>query len=257
MSHPMRELDLPPIADGFGFEEEHDLARQAARRFLSERCPMTAIRRLADAASGPDPALHRAIAELGWLELAVGDPLHLGLLFEEMGRVLWPSPFFACTLALRLMAQATESAELERWRSAIVSGDEIATVVLADSGTCVAEPDSSGFVLRGELRHVLAGADARVAFVACEVPGDGLGVFAIELPSPGVTAEREISVDVTRPSARLRLERARVPREARLGGDMRTALERVRTAAAALLACEMVGSAEAVLEKTRLYAIER
>ena len=53
------------------------------------------------------------------------------------------------------------------------------------------------------------------------------------------------------------LDGARVGPEARLPGDGLAALQAVHVTGRALLSAEMIGAADAVLEQTRLYAIER
>ena len=62
----MPTFDVPK---DFGFTEEHELLRDSARRFLTERCPIQEVRRLAEDARGHDPELWKEIAELGWLGL--------------------------------------------------------------------------------------------------------------------------------------------------------------------------------------------
>jgi alkylation response protein AidB-like acyl-CoA dehydrogenase len=82
-------------------------------------------------------------------------------------------------------------------------------------------------------------------------------LFVLDLPNPGASVEREVCVDTTRRTARLHLDAARVPAEARLSRGNIEALGAVATAGRALIAAEMVGAAEAVLEQTRRYACER
>jgi len=79
----------------------------------------------------------------------------------------------------------------------------------------------------------------------------------VELPADGFLVEPEVSVDSTRRMARMSLDAVRVRREARLPLDGLEALRAFEIAGAALLSAQMVGAADAVLELTRAYAIER
>lgn len=258
----MSRFDLPPVVERLGFSEEHELGRQAARRFLNERCPMREIRRLTSDPAGHDPALHRQTAELGWLGLTASQAhggaglghLHLALLLEEMGRVLWPAPFFPGVLALGALELAGDT----RFSAAIAGGDRVAAVALdGELDEVTAEPTDGGFVLNGRKSHVTALQHADVVLTAAREPSGGAAVFALELPCPGLDIEPEVSVDTTRRSARLLLDGARVARAARLDGDGTSIVHTTTLRGAALLACEMIGAADAVLERTRVYAIER
>ena len=102
------------IPHNFGFTEEHDLLRQSARRFLTERATAESVRKTIEDKIGWDRALYKEMAELGWVGLAVSDEaggaglgwLHLALLLEEHGRALLPSPLLPSTLAAIALARA-------------------------------------------------------------------------------------------------------------------------------------------------------
>jgi alkylation response protein AidB-like acyl-CoA dehydrogenase len=263
-------VDLPRIEADFGFCEEHELGRRAARRFLEERCPLSEVRRLATDEHGFDRALWADIAELGWIGLtspeSMGgqglDHLHLALLLDQMGRCLLPSPYFACLLAQAALYASGDTEQQARYGAAIASGSLIATVSLSepdDSSTTFstrAERQGDGFVLRGVKNHVLFGASAGLCLVPAR-EADGISLFAVELPAPHVSVEPEVCVDTTRRTARITLDGVHVAGNARLGGDGAAILTAVEVQGFAALAAEMVGGAEAVLQKTRDYAAER
>lgn len=267
------DVRLPAVEAGLGFSEDHKLLVDSARRFLGERCPRSEVRRVVDASADHDPGLYKEIAELGWIGLASAeehggaglDLLHLALLMEEMGRALLPSPFFASVMALAALEHAGSDAQKQRHVPAIVSGESVATLACAEPGgswepehvETRAEPTQSGFALSGTKVHVLAGASADRIVVPCREPDGGVGLYVVELPGEGIAVEREVCVDRTRPCARLVLDGAALPREARLEGDGLAALGAALCRGLVLLASEMTGSAEAVLGLTRDYAIER
>jgi alkylation response protein AidB-like acyl-CoA dehydrogenase len=236
------------VPAGFGFTADHDLVRKTARKFLGERCPITEVRRLIDDPLGYDPALWREIVELGWVDLGV-DHLAMALLFEECGRVLLPAPLLPATLAA--LAGRTSTA------------DAIATVALAEPNghwapvvTATARRDGDDWILDGTKSHVLSGADAATV-LAPFMAGTELALFAVPLPTAGVTVDREIGVDSTRRMARITFTGARLPAGARLGGDARAAWNHLQVRAQLLVAAEQIGAATAILARTRDYAADR
>jgi alkylation response protein AidB-like acyl-CoA dehydrogenase len=259
-------IDVPNLAAGFGFTEEHELARQAARRLLGERSPIATVRKLVDDPLGFDAELYREMAGLGWLGLTVGEAyggsaaghLHLALLLEEMGRVLLPSPFFGSLVAIETLMLAGE-ASYHRL-APIVSGEKLASVAFTDPMTELsvrAEAGVAGFALTGTVSHVPFGANADLLLVPARERTGTIILFAIELPLEGVLVEPEVSVDTTRRTARVTFDRARVTSASKVDGDGALLLSNAQIAGAALLAAEMVGVAEGILVRTRDYAAER
>jgi alkylation response protein AidB-like acyl-CoA dehydrogenase len=264
-----------PVPASFGFGEEHELQREAARRLLAERCPMREVRRLAEDPLGHDPALWKEMAGLGWTGLVlpadVGGAglgaLHLALLLEEMGRVLLPSPFLACLLAGLLLDRAGSREQRERWLVPLAAGELVASLAFDEGSGSVgpeavrasAEPTSGGWVLRGRKAHVPCGASAGLLVAPFGVPGprEEVALFAVPAESPGITVEPEVGVDATRRCARVRFDAVRVGQDARLPGDGAAALRGTLARGFAALAAEMVGGAQAALSMTRDYAIAR
>ncbi len=265
----------PDIPRDFGFSEEHDLLRDAARRFLEERVPLAEVRRLLDDPRGHDPAVWKEMGALGWTGLglpeAVGGAgmgaLHQALLFEELGRALAPGPLFATTLAGLALAAAGDRAQQERWLAPVASGEQVATLAHAEADgswepehvTAMAEEGRDGWTLHGVKAFVpsLAEADLLVAPFRCGGPGGPVALFTLPLPLAGARLESEVPVDPTRPTGRLVLDGVRVGAEARLAGNGEAALREVLLRGAALLAAEMVGGAERVLMTTVEYARTR
>jgi alkylation response protein AidB-like acyl-CoA dehydrogenase len=93
----------------FAFTAEQEALRAEARRWLEERYPPERVAELADSETGWDPASWGQLAELGWLGVSVAEDeggaglgfLEEAVLFEELGRALYPGPYFS-TIALAL-----------------------------------------------------------------------------------------------------------------------------------------------------------
>lgn len=251
------------VPEDFGFTDDHDLLRKTARRFLKEKCPIGEIRRLADDDLGYDPAVWREQVEMGWVDPEL-DHLSTALLLEEMGRRLCPTPLFSSLVAALAIERTGSEEHKKRWLPRITSGEVLAALATtetdasweAESVHARAEARDGGYALYGEKTHVLWGQRAGL-LVAPFSLDDARALFALELPCPGVRVEPEVPVDATRRTARIAFDGARVEAENRLGDDGVDALREIHLRAAALLAAEMVGAAEAVLAMTRDYALER
>jgi alkylation response protein AidB-like acyl-CoA dehydrogenase len=117
----------------FAFTPEQEALRAEARRWLDEHYPPERVAELADSDAGWDPASWGELAELGWLGVSVAEEeggaglgfLEEAVLIEELGRALYPGPYFS-TIALALPTlEAEERAKVAagevRW-SAQVDG---------------------------------------------------------------------------------------------------------------------------------------
>src|SRR6266511_63935 len=93
----------------FAFTPEQEELRRQARTYLAERFPAERVAELADSDAGWDPASWGELAELGWLGVSVAEEeggaglgfLEEAVLLEELGRALYPGPYFS-TVALAL-----------------------------------------------------------------------------------------------------------------------------------------------------------
>jgi alkylation response protein AidB-like acyl-CoA dehydrogenase len=99
----------------FAFTPEQEALRTEARRWLEEHYPPERIAELADSDAGWDPASWAELAELGWLGVSVVEEeggaglgfLEEAVLLEELGRALYPGPYFS-TIVLALPALGPE-----------------------------------------------------------------------------------------------------------------------------------------------------
>lgn len=250
-------------APDFTLTPELAMVLSSAKKLLRERAPMTAVRATLDeSVSDHDPARWRAVAELGWLGLAIPEArggaglglYGLALVVEEMGRVLWPGPFLPSALAALLLSELPGSGDL---LAHVVSGDSIAVLGMgatAGDPECLSVIASDGGRLEGVLSGVAGAHVANVLVVPAKDASGSMGVYAVDVPGEGVIVEAERVVDPTRRSARVTLSGAK---GRRIEGDAARAVARTASAAATLLAAELSGAAETVLRTTRDYAVER
>jgi alkylation response protein AidB-like acyl-CoA dehydrogenase len=256
--------------------QERESIRQSARGLVRERAPVAHLRALRDSNDplGYSRDLWRAMAELGFAGMLVPDRwggtglgyAELGIVSEELGRNLVPTPILAGALGGGAVLLGGSDAIRERVLRAQCTGER--TVALAlDEGTRFApysvatraEQQGSTFVVRGDKSFVVDGhlADAFVVVARTSgAPGDrdGLTLLYVPADTPGVRTARLDLVD-SRNVAQVHLDGARVDDGAVLGavGAGADVLDRVVDGATAILAAEMLGGAHAAFDRTIEY----
>ena len=141
----------------FAFTPDQDELRSHARAFLEAQYTPERVAELADSEAGWDPASWAELAELGWLGVSVAEDeggaglgfLEEAVLFEELGRALYPGPYFSTVaLALPLLGaeeRAAVAAGATRWSAQVdglVSDLAIVDRVLAAGGPVAADGES-------------------------------------------------------------------------------------------------------------------
>ncbi|KPI18916.1 Isovaleryl-CoA dehydrogenase [Actinobacteria bacterium OK074] len=255
------------------FTEEQDELRATLRRFLTEKAPSEAVRRWTESEEGHDPALWQQMAgQLGLHGLALpeeyggfgGGPVELGIVLEELGRVLLPSPYFATVaLAGQALVASGDARAQARWLPAIADGSLTATVAFAEEGgswrpadiTANAVEDDGGWRVSGTKMFVVDGYGAGLLLVAAR-DATGPGLFAVDGDAAGVSRTRLETLDPTRRLARIDLDGAPA---LRVGpdGDATAYLRTVLDLAVVALAAEQVGGAQACLDAAVEYAKTR
>ncbi|WP_405624866.1 acyl-CoA/acyl-ACP dehydrogenase [Streptomyces sp. NBC_00016] len=255
----------------FTFTEEHEALRSTLRRFLRDKAPSEAVRRSMESEAGHDPRIWRQMADqLGLHGLALpqeyggfgGGPVELGIVLEELGRVLLPSPYFATVaLAGQALAASGDDTAKARWLPAIAEGSLTGTLAVAEeSGTWRVEDvaaeavpgDGGAWRVSGTKMFVIDGHSADLLLVVARTD-TGPGLFAVDGSATGVTRTRLETLDPTRRLARVDLAGAvalRIGPDGDATGYLRTVLD----LAAVALAAEQVGGAQACLDAAVEYA---
>lgn len=254
--------------------EEQDLIASTARQYLEENIDIGRVRELMMSEDGFDRGLWKEMADLGWMGLTIAD-VHggaglgfpeVGVLLEEMGRLVTPGPFFASTILATTAIQetATESRSAELLPS-LASGEKITSLALYEeprgwdvlTPATKATPSGDGWVLDGQKRFVLDGHSVDELIVTA-MTDDGVGVFALAADADGVGVTQEPVLDPTRRQASVTLDSVRVGPGARLGeGDASEGLIRTLRLASVALASEQVGGAQQCMEMSVEYAKNR
>ena len=90
----------------FGFSEEQEMLRDAAKRFLADNCSTKFVRKMMADETAHDPGFWQKLVDLGWPGLLIpeeyggqgGTFLDMTVIAEEAGKALVPGPFFAAAL---------------------------------------------------------------------------------------------------------------------------------------------------------------
>jgi acyl-CoA dehydrogenase len=251
----------------FDFPDELKQLRDEARRFLTERCPTAAPRRILEGPEPYDRALWLSMAEMGWTGAAIPEEFggaglgHLAVcvLAEELGHAVAPVPFassvYLATEAIQLFGS---EAQKRRYLPKLAAGELIGTLAIAER---------PGPIAVGNLATRLT--DARLTGTKLAVPDGDVADFAVvaigaerapalaivDLAGPGVTRETVTTIDPTRSHARIVF--AGAPADPLAGSEGGDAVRHLLDRAAVMLAFEQVGCAQAALEMARDYARER
>ncbi len=251
----------------FDFPDEMKQMRDEARRFLRERCPSAAARRVLETNGSYDRALWQEMARMGWTGASVPEEhggsglghLAVCVLAEELGRAIAPVPFSSSVyLAIEAIRAYGSPAQKRRWLPALASGEAIGTLAFAEQPG-IADPHRLTARVRdgrltGSKRAVPDGDIADLAVVAVE-GGEGPWLHLVDLADPGVSRERAETFDPSRSHARI--EFAGTEADPLAGADSAEQVRRLLDRAAVMMAFEQVGGAEAALEMARDYALQR
>jgi len=261
----------------FGFSEEQEMLRTAARDFLAKECDSTYVRKMMDDERGYADGFWRHMAALGWMGLALPEAyggsglsfIDLVVVLEEMGRVVAPGPFFSTVVqgAVALMEGGSD-AQKQELLPKVAEGKALLSVAQlepsgrwdADGVTLEAKKDGAGFRLSGTKLFVPDGHTADVLIVAARAPGskgrDGIGLFLVDGKAAGVKTSLLKTMDQTRKLAEVTLQNVAVGNDRVLGdaADGWRLLERIVDRGKVGLCAEMCGGAQRVLEMSVDYA---
>jgi alkylation response protein AidB-like acyl-CoA dehydrogenase len=259
----------------FSFTNEQEEFRSVLRRFLEEKSPPTVVRRLMETERGWDREGWREInRQLGLTAVHIPEAygghgfgfVELGIVLEEMGRVLLCAPYFASmVLAATAIMNAGTDSQKRALLPPVASGDTIVTLAFTEPNgrwdaagiATTATPAGNGFRLDGVKSLVLDGHTADLIIVVARSPGStgdaGLSFFTVAGDAPGLTRRALKVLDPTRKLARLEFRSV----EAELLGEKgrgAAPFAKTLTQAAACLANEMVGGADKLRQSALDYA---
>ena len=257
------------------------MLRDSARGLISDKAPVTHLRKLRDErdASGFSRELWATFTEMGFAGLLIPEEhggsglgaVEAGVIMEEIGRTLMPSPFFStAVLAASALMRAGSAAQQSEYLPKIASGALLAALAIDEGAkhrplntAMRATRSGNGFRLDGAKALVVDGHVADLLIVAARSAGspgerDGLTLFLVDPRAKGVAVERTIMVDAHN-AARIRFDNVEVDADHVLGevdGGYQV-LDGVLDLGRSAVAAEMVGLSEEVFGRTVAYLRER
>jgi alkylation response protein AidB-like acyl-CoA dehydrogenase len=253
-------------------DPEQQMTRDLFTDFFARECPSTLLRELEEG-DGHSPEVWQKLAALDGMALALpeeydglaGTFVDLALLYEAMGRSLYPSPHLwtvvvAGELILRLGSQAQKANLLPK----IAAGEMVITLALAEKDSddpaavqTVALHDTNGFRLSGQKRFVEYAHVANALLVVARAE-EGATLFLVPVEGEGMALSRQREISGGQ-FYRVDMDGVEVSAGAVLGspGEGLEPLNDVLERARVMLAARMLGGCQAVLDLTLRYAKER
>ena len=261
--------------------EEQLMLKESARDFLQQRAPVGHLRELRDSGneSGYSKELWSEMADMGWTAILVPEQYGgleygfsgLGILLEECGRTLTPSPLLGtCLMGVAALTRGANEKQCEKYLPEVASGSHILSLATNESSahaphlvTTTAKSDGEGFCLAGRKTAAVNGHSADTLIVSARTRGgeqetDGISLFLVPADHPGISIERYRVLD-THCAAHITLENVRLGPDSLLGEIHQGAavLDPVLDAGAIGQSAELLGLAQEAFERTLEYMKER
>jgi alkylation response protein AidB-like acyl-CoA dehydrogenase len=261
--------------------EEQVMLREAASDFLTARASLSHLRKIRDdgVEEGFSRELWTEMAEMGWAAIIIPQSFGgleygytgLGLILEESGRTLTPSPLLSTALLGSSALILSENDKLcAEWLPQIASSEKLLAVAFEESsqhrpGTvnCSAEVKEGEYLLNGTKQAVIDGhvADAFIVSMRTrtgENLDEGVSLFLLRKDTPGLRIETTELLDNHR-TATVHMSNVMAGRDQLVGtlhGGSRI-LQQVLDRGRIGMAAEMLGIAQETFERTMAYLKER
>jgi alkylation response protein AidB-like acyl-CoA dehydrogenase len=218
--------------------DDQVMLRDSARDFMKSEAPTTHFRKYRDmeCKDGFSHDLWKQFAEMGFTGMLIPEAdgglgmghIEAGIVLEEIGRNLSPSPFLTTSVAAVEALKLADKAMRDRWFPGIIAGQTVIGLAI-DEGikhrpekiACKAERSGNGFKLTGHKQFVVQGSSSNMLIVAARTAGtagetDGLTLFAVEKDASGLSMEAARLVDSAM-AAHMTLDGVQVDADAVIG----------------------------------------
>ncbi|MBN1381206.1 MAG: acyl-CoA/acyl-ACP dehydrogenase [Deltaproteobacteria bacterium] len=257
------------------FSSEQTMLRDSAAKFFANECNYEEVKHIEETDQGYSPKLWQKIAELGWTGLLFpenyggygGSFLDLVIIFEEIGKACFPSPFFSTIVqcGLLILEGGTEEQKNDLL-SRIADGSlimslaqyEAETDYTYESITMKAEQKGDAYVLNGTKMFAMDANIADKLIVAAHAGAAGLSLFLVDADHPGVSITKLPYVSAEN-ACEVIFKDVEVGSNDMIGapGDGASLLDKMYDKAAVAKAAEMSGGCERAIGLTAKYARER
>jgi len=261
--------------------EDQSMFRDAAKRFVAARAPVSQMRKLRDSndSVGFSRDVWKEMAEMGWAGVLVPEEfggagfgyLGAGLIAEEIGRNLSATPLLSsAVLGVTALLEGGSDVQKHELLGKIANGALLLALATDERVrhaphlvATVATGTAAKFKLSGKKLHVLDGHVADRLIVSARTSNDvesrdGITLFLVDAQASGVTITRTSIVD-SRNAATVELRDVIVSSDDLVGSLDKggLVLDVVLDAGRVVLAAELLGVSQEAFDRTLAYLRER
>ncbi|MEH6791434.1 acyl-CoA dehydrogenase family protein [Parasphingorhabdus sp.] len=197
--------------------EDQQMLHDSAAEFMKGEAPVAHLREFRDkqCKDGFSHALWKQFAEMGFTGILIGEDegglgmghVEAGVVLEEIGRNLTPSPFLTTAVAGVEALNAGGKALRDKYFPGILSGDTVLALAVDEGAkhrpdriAMAATREGNGFKLDGKKQFVVQGGSADMLIVAARTSGSagddkGLTLFAVDAKAQGLSKDSVRLVD--------------------------------------------------------------
>ncbi len=253
----------------FEFNEEQEIFRKSVTDFMNKEFSLEKVKEYEDmfdkeinlGNKGYPAELYKKMADLGWLGLPFPERysgiecpfIYLVVLFEEMGKVLFPSPYLSTVvLSGEVILRFGNERDKEKFLPKIISGD-ITLNILKDINVKL---DGDKFIINGRILSVPY-ADSSDYFIIVSNIEKKVYIFIVESKIEGIKINILRTIGGER-NCEVILDNLTVQENSLIAKlEDNNEIVKIFDRAKVVRCAEMVGSAQAALEMATQYSKER
>lgn len=258
--------------------EEQAFLKDTAKKFAQEKTPTTHFRQIRDTENPEcfDRNVWQEMAAQGWSGILIPEKyggsnfglVGIGVVLEELGRTLTPSPLFATSVVCAtLLNKSGNESQKKEYLTKIASGEITMAFALEEgprhqpsSIKLEAQKDKDTFVLNGKKNFVIDGGFANYIIVAAKTSDnvDESSLFILDKKTEGLNIIPTVMVD-HKNSANIEFNNVVATAENLLGNEnaAKEIIDETLDIARAALSAEMLGGALEAFDITLNYLKER
>lgn len=260
--------------------EDQAMLRDSAREFLKTEAPVSHMRKLRDEGckDGFRHALWKQFGEMGFTGILIGEDdgglglghVEAGVVLEEIGRNLSPSPFLTTAVAGVSALNHGGQHLKDKFFPGILAGETVLALAIDEHAkhrpaqiATRAEKSGNGFKLSGKKQFVVQGASADALIVAARTAGapgetDGITLFVVDKEAANMSIDNTRLVDSSM-AAHVTLDGVEVDGDAVIGDvdNGWQVLSALLKAGRAGSAAELVGVGSGAMDMTVDYLKQR
>ena len=127
--------------------DDQNMLRESARDFMASEAPVTHFRKFRDMGckDGFSHGLWKQFAEMGFTGILIPEAeggmgmgqIEAGIVLEEIGRNLSPSPFLTTSVAAVEALKLADKAMRDRWFPGILAGETVIGIAIEEGVNCL------------------------------------------------------------------------------------------------------------------------